>query len=102
MFKKGVDYGGNMAEKVKSDLQKRLEAEGWEFLTNDNSNRVGGVVFGSLGSEEHSLSDGFLRKKYLDKKSFPDVHVADAYDVHGNPLPTMRAVYVKRNSKGGI
>ena len=91
-----------MAEIVKPDLQKRLEAEGWEWLTNDSSNMMGGVLFNRLDSEGKPLSDGFLREKYLDRESFSDVCVADAYGPQGNPLPTMRAIYVKRNSKGGI
>ena len=82
-----------MTEKLKSALQKTLEAEGWRWLNNEDPN--------SYMDEEcyiHrrfiSESDAELILKYR-FRGFDDVLVANAYDISGKPIPSMRAIYVK-------
>lgn len=80
-------------KEVKSELQKKLESQGWRFLTNEDP------------EAEHYDDEGFyleydstpeadLLMRYI-KKGFNKVKVTDAYDIHGNHIPIMRAVYVK-------
>lgn len=84
----------NERKKVKkTDLQARLEQEGWEWLTND-------VVYGNSLLEFHSIvpfprSDLGLFQEYK-HRGFADVLVTDAFDIYGNPLSDTRAIYVKQ------
>lgn len=72
---------------VKSDLQKKLEAEGWEFFTN---HRVKSKFGGKLAlSTDHELKDWYL------KLGFKEVFVTDAYNIRAELILEARAVYVK-------
>ena len=90
-----------MTEKIKSVLQRTLETQGWEFLTNVST------MYGSKDDEELDLfrsynrrmfpqSDSEIETRFL-SRPFHAVKIADAYDVDGNPIKDgMRAVYVIR------
>jgi hypothetical protein len=86
---------------IKSDLQNRLEAAGWEFLTNE-------CIDEDLVFDERS---GFchVKKRILPKTDaqirelfcyapFTSIKITDAYDVRGNPVEGLRAVYVMRSN----
>ena len=85
-------------EKVKSELQKGLEAEGWEFLTNEDTSRE--YVYGDDGRFNQTYpirpkSDTQIRQEYLGR-NFKEVRIENSYDIGGNPAPQFRAIYVKR------
>ncbi len=99
-------------ELKKSDLQTRLEAEGWKFLFNTDPR-----LNYDTGTTMHRMEDGFtmsvnnfpaerytprsneqIRERFL-KSGFPEVRIEDAYDCDGNPLKGMRAVYVRGKGK---
>lgn len=107
-----------MTEKIKSNLQKRLEAQGWTHLTNEcpatevkyvpvSSPRVftgpKGVLMYAFEEFFESraqnrgrpLTDEELRREFLNR-DFKEVCIADAYDIEGKPVPKLRAIYVKR------
>ena len=87
-----------MVKKKKSELQKKLESQGWEFITNvdPKSDLMGGGDDDPLSSRSlHPKSDGELREIYL-QRNFKEVKVADAYDIEGNPALDCRAIYVKK------
>ena len=85
-------------EKKKSELQKKLESQGWELLTNTIPE-----MDTNLNDELMCIStpcivpksDQELKANYLER-GFKDVKVDDAYNIHGNCLPGMRSIYVKR------
>ena len=72
-----------MTEKVKSNLQKLLEELGWKFLTNI------GKPNDLPANHEEAMYLKSLRKKY------DSVSICEAFDIEGNPLDYMRAVYVR-------
>ena len=84
--------------KVKSDLQQMLEAEGFEFLTNED------LYFDfipELGYQPRfSPKTVFeIKAQYLSREGFSSVLVtSDAYDIKGKPLRDMAAVYVIRKN----
>ena len=106
-------------EKVKSELQKGLEAEGWEFLTNEDTSRE--YVYGDDGRFNQTYpirpksdtqipksdtqipksdtqipkSDTQIRQEYLGR-NFKEVRIENSYDIEGNPISQFRAIYVKR------
>lgn len=83
----------------------RLEQEGWEFLTNENpmsedlgyefDNKTGLYSHRGFGFRHFPYTDEELAQKYR-TRNFADVLITEAFDINGNFLPTMRAVYVKR------
>lgn len=76
-------------EKIKSDLQKKLESEGWRFMTN---------VADDINS--HSLFEDIEYTKNL-KNQFGDDNVRasePAFDSQGNRMRDMLAVYVKESA----
>ncbi|MBU0894211.1 MAG: hypothetical protein KKF48_03680 [Nanoarchaeota archaeon] len=79
--------------KVKSELQKKLENQGWKFLTNDDPYR--GERHGFNPSFFRLKTDLDLEQKYLDG-GFKEVYITDAFDINGNPIPSYRAIYVKK------
>lgn len=84
-------------QKVKSNLQKKLESEGWRLLTNDDSeidwisNDEG---FSSPIMRLTPKSDGELENTYLER-GFEDVKVTKAYDIYGKLLSNYKGIYVK-------
>ena len=88
---------------IKSSFQKQLEAEGWEFLTNEDPN---------LNNHDYDLRTGLsyetmrqvpytndeLKNRFLDR-GFKDVRAEIAFDIYGEPCEGMRAIYVKRQEK---
>lgn len=85
-------------EKKKSELQKKLESQGWEFLTNTSPD-----IDADLNDEMMCIhsprmapkSNQELKATYL-QRGFRDVQVSEAYDIQGNPLTDMKSIYVKR------
>jgi hypothetical protein len=81
----------------KSELQEKLESEGWEFLTNE---------FGHVFDDEGYIYDGGLPsddsliRDYMGR-GFVKIRIEDAYDSKCNLLKNGRAVYVKREVEGG-
>ncbi|MCW8966685.1 MAG: hypothetical protein OQK82_08390 [Candidatus Pacearchaeota archaeon] len=86
-----------MKDKIKSKLQKELESQGWIFLANED---VKVSLYYHNDDEfilEHDLiqkTDGKLKEEYMER-GFSEVRIADAYDIHGNYISCMRAIYVK-------
>jgi len=83
---------------VKSKLQKKLEAEGWTFLTNiqtgfiDNPRTVDMGGF-TLDTETMRETQEYLRNI---KKKYKEVREEEAYDINGHLLPPyLRAIYVR-------
>ena len=77
----------------KSDLQAKLESQGWEWLTNEST-----LVSITERGMFYSLSiktDDQIKTQYS-IELFSDVLLAEAYDVFGNHFKGARAVYVKR------
>lgn len=68
---------------VKSETQKKLEADGWELLNHESLN----------WNIKHESDE--KRQEYL-KRQFKDVMIAEAHDINGNPIKYLKAVYVKR------
>ena len=90
-----------MTEKIKSVLQRTLETQGWEFLTNvateydcKYDEKLGYMSFRRVVPK----SDYEIRTEFLSRPSFQDVKIAADYDVDANPINKMRAVYVIRSS----
>ncbi len=77
---------------IKSDLQNRLESEGWEPWINIDP----------LDSWHKGKSDEALRKQYLTSleglMSIKDVLITEAHDIYGKPLPDLRGVYIKKDN----
>ncbi len=72
---------------VKSDLQIKLEADGWEFLTNHRTK--------SQFTDKLALStDQELKDYYL--KMYKEVFITEAYDLKAELLTNARAIYVRR------
>ncbi len=67
--------------KIKSGLQKKLEAEGWEFLTNE--------------IPEPGRGEAKIEADYL-ARDFKEVKITEAYSTFGEPLKFLVGVYVKR------
>ena len=88
---------------IKSDLQTRLEAQGWKFYSNVSPREADVTIpEGDAGFEfklemrlPKPLTDGEIALQ-LKERGFKEVMIADAYDIHGNPIEYMRAIYVKR------
>lgn len=85
--------GLNVEERqVKSGLQMKLEAEGWRLLTNVHTIiELLGVELRERGTP---LRDEEIRMQYLGR-GYPEVHVDVAHNTYGEPLPNIRAVYVR-------
>ncbi|MBI4140818.1 hypothetical protein HY485_03190 [Candidatus Woesearchaeota archaeon] len=97
-------------KKVKSDLQQRLESEGWRFLGRFSEEALptqvinidlGGVI--SLVFEPHAIPRvGLLREPQLDNVpkygAFKDVRITDAFN-GDKRIYAMRDIYVKDAEK---
>ncbi len=84
--------------KVKSDLQQMLEAEGFEFLTNEDlySNFIPELGYQPRFSPKTVFE---IKAQYLSREGFSSVLVtSDAYDIKGKPLRDMAAIYVIRKN----
>jgi len=86
-------------EKKKSELQEKLESQGWELLTNtipelDDDMDIETMDIYNIDSKPRS--DEELREDYLGRGIFKEVRVDEAYDIGGNFLEGMRSIYVKR------
>jgi hypothetical protein len=70
---------------VKSDLQKRLEGEGWELLTNLSDSKI---------SHTHPECPHY---NYLEdlKRQGMEVKLASAYDCEGKLIQDASAVYAR-------
>ena len=79
--------------KTKSELQEKLEAEGWRWLTNEDPNNYMDEE-GFIHRRFISESDEELMLKYR-FRGFDEALVANAYDINGKLIPEMRAIYVK-------
>ena len=90
-----------MAEKIKSDLQQMLETQGWEYLTNVSTThdveQVPNLDFIYL-SRSSPKSDFEIAAEFLSHPVFQDVKITDAYNLNGEFIPGMKAVYVIRKS----
>ncbi|OGH57063.1 MAG: hypothetical protein A2186_00550 [Candidatus Levybacteria bacterium RIFOXYA1_FULL_41_10] len=75
--------------KSKSSLQTTLEAEGWEFLTNNDRYN------GKYWDPDPKKNDFAIISAFKDR-GFKEVKVTDAYDINGRPINYMQAIYVKR------
>ena len=82
-------------KKIKSKLQKSLEEKGWEFLTNE-SIKFAWDKKGNPQPRFSPRSDEEIKLDYSQREAFKEVKIEKAYDIYGNALPEMRAVYVKR------
>jgi hypothetical protein len=84
-----------MVEK-KSKLQISLESKGWKFLTNVDPTREndysGEDIFEI--SRISPLSDEELKNKYSEEGN-RKARIENAYDILGNLIHPMRAIYVK-------
>ncbi|MEK6905301.1 MAG: hypothetical protein AABX24_02770 [Nanoarchaeota archaeon] len=84
--------------KVKSDLQQRLEAEGFEFLTNEYLNSDFDDSTGFYYFRRSPKTDLEIKTEYI-SRGFSSVLVTyDAYDIKGKTIKGMAAVYVKRKN----
>lgn len=86
-------------EKVKSDLQKKLESEGWELLYNESKN-MDHITRGGIEVFQPRFfpkTDQQIIKEHLER-GFKEVRIEDAYNIGGEPINSKytRAVYVKR------
>ena len=82
-------------ETKKSDLQKKLESEGWEFFTSE-SRFDSRLPIGTSDSPLQPFSDYEIKEKFS-KKGFKDVMVSsEAYDTYGSRIYGCAGVYVKR------
>ncbi len=80
-----------MAERIKSDLQKTLEKEGWTLEENVDPQ----IILEGRGlSFELDETDSEVRSVYIEK-GFSEVLVTNAYGDLGEILPGYRAVYVR-------
>lgn len=68
-------------QKVKSNLQKRLETGGWEFLTNE--------------IPEPGKGEAKIEADYL-ARGFREVKITEAYNLIGKPIAFLVGVYIKR------
>lgn len=85
--------------KIKSDLQHKLEAEGFEFLTNEDLNSDFDDSTGYYYFRRFPKTDLEIRAQYISRKGFSSVFVTyDAYDIEGKSIKGMAAVYVKRKN----
>lgn len=90
---------------VKSDFQKRMEEQGWEFLTNEyllaRPNYDGGwdfimPLYKKDGTLIHKPRRSQIEHDYK-SRGFREVQVVDtAFNIHGNPLEHHVAIYVKQ------
>lgn len=83
----------------KSELQEKLETEGWEWLSNvsiEIDSMTSGYAWNDNKSRTEPKTDDQLQTEFKLRNGFKDVMIADAYDANGKPVPGYRAVYVKR------
>lgn len=82
---------------VKSETQKKMEAEGWKLFINEDLTcdfEHDGPKFGKFIHQSPPKTAGELKIKYL-KMQFKNVKIVEAYDINGNLMNGHRAVYVK-------
>ncbi|MBI2084237.1 MAG: hypothetical protein HYT70_01305 [Candidatus Aenigmarchaeota archaeon] len=95
-----------MPQEVRSELQLQLESRGYEFLTNVNpmietgipqrADPKTGMLYFDRVLRMYPATDTEIANRY---SHFENILVTDAYDIHGNPIPDFRAVYVRRQQK---
>lgn len=76
----------------KSDLQTRLESEGWKLCKNLSLSHPNWKA----GRRATPLTEQDITKKFLDA-GFKAVRVEKAYDIEGPFIENSRAVYFKGN-----
>lgn len=75
---------------IKSDLQTRLENEGWKLCKNLSLSHPNWKA----GIRATPLTDEDITKKFLEA-GFKEVRVENAYDIEGPFIEGSRAVYYK-------
>ena len=100
-----ITYMVNKMEMTQQpNLQKRLEQDGWTFLTNMglNEDYITQPDPTGKGYPRQVTINRFIPKTDADIRSefsgmgFKDILIQDAYNIHDEFIDNMRAVYVKK------
>jgi hypothetical protein len=98
-------FGLTIQDQVKSDLQKKMEFDGWEYLENVNVTNHAEIKrklgihtddeLRAMGVPIEPITEETIRKELLDM-GYSDVKISEGYDWYGNKKEYLRGVYVKK------